>query len=1248
MALPESSLRFGQAVHEFQIGDTIDGRWRVFGSAAGGCGQVWFVTDSYLNDKRLAVKSFNPPNVAHSAVPNFEQIFFNECRIWMSLPPSPRLVTAFYVIGIADRPRLFMEYVPGGTLRNHLQGLALATSRALEIAIQVATGLEKVHEQGIVHRDLKPENCLLTESGRIKITDFGLGRSGLGHASVHGPICGAVGSPAYMGPECWQPGTAVEPASDVYAFGVMLFEMLIGQRPIIPNPSWLAVREPRMSVELKQELAACSGVLQVMRVLHELMPPPLDLLYGRAPDAVQQLVFGCLAKSPADRPSISDAKRILSDCYFGGLDKFDQRQPDLRLTFAGRMNRVISEATIGNVEHVREKLETIAHDCPSLPHSLANAWITRIVHEGAEPAQVPVDVIQRLRSSPHADLSEFAAKVQSEQLHHDGAVQCLAVSPDGRFVGTVSERVVPGKFRPLYLDITSVWSLASRKIEWRHRGIAAETPALPTITFTRDGSAMVTSRQRTLYHVWQIASGTTQFSAFDVSTGGTYTPCHDTVVARPGTNHLLFLEQTDLVLRTDARGTVLAKLADGRPAHMPDMGRVISRLVGHSSKVVLADFDSTGAYIVSADTTGCCRIWSLPSERCVGIFRAGGILAIGVLGSGHAVIHGTDRQVTILKLEGAYQVARFTADRVVLSDDRNLIALFCDGISHVIDTRSMKTVSMLSGELIQLPSRADAALVSRCGRLVVISLDDEELRSPVDATLGALTPDGRHLIVVDGKMPSTIQVLSGRNIVRTHREWPLLPAPTETADEQHLADDEILNSTHALGAGDVQALQVLEDVAARRPEVRLNRAVADLMFSVGRAHLPPAEIIGAHELWSVRYPGAKVMMAEIAPDQASVMVRNQDSVVEVRSLRDGILVDRSQDSLAGVSRWMNQGVSIDAEDVRIALSPDGRRSVQLDFVDFERAGSAVRVVDTQTGATVTSLGGATDVTNAAFSPDGRLIFGISPGKWTNLNAWDAQTGELVCRGDMVYKELSVVRDIRTLDGRTVFVNCGRGSQQGTIFGWEIESGRISHSIGNFVGIPAFDLFLDDFLVIGGDSQVDICWWDGKRALRLASEGTPIVSVVCSKIKPLIVVARPDHVQCLELEIVWQTVDQALNSVAWLLDNVDQLGTAEIVYLADIVTPHQPVAPRPQSEVSDLWLNALRILVRVLPALRGDAIRRCESVLEQVCSRYCTVTRPIPKGWRTSGLAADPAYRAGLADPRVSERVRTTFGRIQPT
>ena len=200
----------------------------------GGMGAVYLAEDVRL--ERLVALKILPPSLGE----NTESVlrFRQEARHASAI--SHQNVAHIYEFGEAgERYFLAMEYVEGKTLRQLLKENAIDVSRALEIALQIADALVATHKRGIIHRDIKPENVIINESGLVKVLDFGL-------AKLHAPQVSAeneknlvsletipgmiIGTTAYMSPEQVR-GQPLDARTDLWSFGVVLFEMLAGKRP---------------------------------------------------------------------------------------------------------------------------------------------------------------------------------------------------------------------------------------------------------------------------------------------------------------------------------------------------------------------------------------------------------------------------------------------------------------------------------------------------------------------------------------------------------------------------------------------------------------------------------------------------------------------------------------------------------------------------------------------------------------------------------------------------------------------------------------------------------------------------------------------------------------------------------------------------------------------------------------------------------------------------------------------------------
>src|SRR5579871_3908470 len=249
--------------------DTVIGSYRVVARiGGGGMGEVYRAVDTLLG-REVAIKVLH----RHLMQEAGRLDRFRAEAITLARLNHPNIALLYNLLEENGETYMVMEYVDGETLESLLQRQgALPVRRALELFIQVLQGLEHAHARQVIHRDIKPGNILLTCGGGVKITDFGIARV-LG-ASRLTQAGGMIGTPEYMSPEQIQ-GQEQDARSDIYAAGILLYEMVTGCVPFSSTSEY-----------------------EVLRAHLEAEPPAPRRLVPGLPAAVERAIRTALAKDP--------------------------------------------------------------------------------------------------------------------------------------------------------------------------------------------------------------------------------------------------------------------------------------------------------------------------------------------------------------------------------------------------------------------------------------------------------------------------------------------------------------------------------------------------------------------------------------------------------------------------------------------------------------------------------------------------------------------------------------------------------------------------------------------------------------------------------------------------------------------------------------------------------------------------------------------------------------------------------------
>ncbi|MEQ9093446.1 MAG: protein kinase, partial [Miltoncostaeaceae bacterium] len=269
----------------FRTGDLIGDRYELGGQlGAGGMARVYLAHDRLL-DREVAVKVLSDP---YASDPNFVERFRREASAAAGLN-HPNIVSV-YDRGEADGSYyIVMEYLPGPDLKQVIRRRApLAPADAIDYALQILAALGAAHRRDVIHRDVKPQNVMVSEDGHLKVTDFGIARAGA--QSEMTEAGSVIGTAQYLSPEQAR-GDEVTAASDCYAAGIVLYEMLTGRVPFDA--------ERPVAVAMKQ--------------ISDPPLPPREIV-PTIPPVLETVVLHSLGKRPSERyRSAEEFSRALLD-----------------------------------------------------------------------------------------------------------------------------------------------------------------------------------------------------------------------------------------------------------------------------------------------------------------------------------------------------------------------------------------------------------------------------------------------------------------------------------------------------------------------------------------------------------------------------------------------------------------------------------------------------------------------------------------------------------------------------------------------------------------------------------------------------------------------------------------------------------------------------------------------------------------------------------------------------------------------
>jgi WD40 repeat protein/serine/threonine protein kinase len=1017
----QASSRAGNG--QWRVGEVVEGLYEVREEiTAGAMGLVYRVHHQSWNID-LAVKTPRPELVSS---PQRMSDFETEAQTWVQIGLHPHVVACVYVRRIDELPRVFAEWVDGGSLHDAIQSGRLyegtteeVLGRILDVAIQFAWGLDYAHSQGLVHQDVKPRNVMLSADWTVKVTDFGLAkaRAVAGESAVTGAggsvLAGFSGfTPAYCSPEqataaaTAETGGRPEPltrATDVWSWAISVWEMFTGELPVdrgqVAAEAFAAFRE--------------DATVEDPRI--PAMPRSLVGLLGR-----------CLDPDPATRlRSLSRVADVLIRVYADVLRQpYSRTKPEpAKLVADGLNNQALSLLDLGHIEEAEQLWQQALQTDPRHLHALYNYGLHRW-RGGQLTDSALIDELEAVRVvHPGPDVDRFLALVHLER--YDTAT--------ARALLTAAARRAPDD-----AGIAAALAVARNQADLAAPRTLDGRGVVVTVAVSADGRIAVSGTHQGDVHVW------------DVPTGA----CVRTLTGHYG-------GVLTLAVSADGRSAVSGSSAGEVRVWDVSTGGCLRTLTARNVvESVAVSADGRTAVSASHDegpgVFGCdgdVRVWDVPTGACLlrtPTSRATSELAVAVSADGRTAVSGSeDHTVRVWDVPTeAISTAKLRRRRFVprrghkLSCLRSLtghtgpvdsVALSADGRTAVSCGHGPVLVwNVSTGVCLRtLSGRGNSVALSAAGHTAVggdglaVRVWDVPTGTCLHTLAGhtgdvqsvAVSADG-HVAVSASGMDKTVRVWDVPTARGRRAEWSY-PRPQST-QELHSGAAAVREAERRadalLAVGDAAAAAAQLRAARAIPGHRRNQQLVDLW----RRLATPGERGELQDAWPQRsLTGHADLVASVAlsADGRIAVSGSCDNTVRVWDVPNGSCLH----TLTGHTDFVDS----------VALSADGRTVIS------GLAGGHVKVWDLPTSACLRTLNGHNgNAESVVLSANGRTAVSAG-GNDKTLRVWDVPTG--TCLRTLTGHTGSVGSVAVSADGR-VAVSSSRAITDTTMRVWDLASG----------------------------------------------------------------------------------------------------------------------------------------------------------------------------------------------------------------
>lgn len=1030
----------------------------------------------------LAVKTPKPEIVA--AVGGAED-FAGEAETWVNLGLHPHVVNCYYVRTLGGIPRIFVEYLEGGTLWDWVRSRKLyaggrdeALSRIIDLAVQAAWGLDCAHKQGLIHQDMKPANVMMDLTGRAKVTDFGLARarSQAGRVMVAAEegktvivAGGGMFTPAYASPEQIH-GKPLTAATDLWSWAATVVEMfagglywssghLVGEFLVSFLDNWS-----------EEEVAPCPPD-NIVRLLKRCFAKDPEARPSTVAEVVAVLVeeFGRVTGKPYQRPAPTMGPATGESLNNRGASMLDLGNRETALSLWDEAltlqpyhakvtyNRGLILWRAGSWDETRlvKEMEEVLESAPGnwMPH-----YLLGMIHMERGGYQEAARILEAI---PETESFYDQARTTLERARecaprsrrlirtlagHSDSVLSVCFSPDGRHVLSGSEDAS--------VNLWEVESGRSNRIYTGHTG------PVVSVGFGPHGSSSFFSGSKDgTMKLWDTASGKC------LSTIGPYRPdpVNAACLTSDGRYALRAGENEGGISVWDIRrAEYVGLLGSGGAPRSKTFGLVQSRLLRRWQEpsllarysVVCFSLDAHDKICLTASPSAVLTVWDMASRLPLRILEG----------------HGDAVSSVFLSADGEYGLSG-SADATIK-------------LWHIKTGRCLRTFRGHSGAVSSVCMTRDRRCILSGGSDGTVRLWDAETGHRIRTFFGSTSPVTSVSVSVDGH----VAVSGSRDgLVRLWAitsdvpgfQAPLMMSRVQTVEKalstQMAYEQEIRSARRTLDDGDaVAAAHFLRRARSRKGYRRHPHALE--LWEQLYALLPKKGFAGGWKMDSKEGHSGPVNSVQVSHDCRFALSGSSDGTISFWDLtgatRSRAFVDQHKSPVTSVSI---------APEGNYAISASEDKTVKLWDVS---TGKAVRTFEGHLGPVLT----------ADISHDG--LYALSGSLDRTLRFWQVQTGKCL---RILTHDLHLPVSVRfSRDGR----HAVSGSWDKTIKLWKVASGQCVRTFGDDFHLPAsVCLSYDGSYVLSGGTDLHnrhIRLWDveSRRLVRSFEGHTDLVHSVC--------------------------------------------------------------------------------------------------------------------------------------------------------